>query len=353
MTVQICEHDVAQDECPYCRVKKTDPAGAVSDERLINLRKEYRHRAHSESRAENDHEAQALTDVADALGELLALRQQLAELQRERDEWRVEAEKTLDHLSRFLQNIGAPHAVEWRTWIDNAEQQIAEMRGALERAEQEIIADKGGRIWTCLQVIRAALSSTERKEAGTLSQRMAARGIKPRVKPRFNDDEPTPPAQTPQTQGKCETSIDRGYANALLQPCETCHNKRWIWPATETDQVPCPDCTARAPAQTQGKCDHCEGTRVNPLWSAGERFADKDCPRCTARAPAAELGAPLSDLVHRGPPPQTTFAAQPAAEREGVIEGLRKLQTWPGYLDADERKKLFDRAIELLGGNRE
>ncbi len=37
--------------------------------------------------------------------------------------------------------------------------QNAELVKALERAEEEITADKGGRVWTCLQVIRAALSS--------------------------------------------------------------------------------------------------------------------------------------------------------------------------------------------------
>lgn len=34
--------------------------------------------------------------------------------------------------------------------------------------------------------------------------------------------------------------------------------------------------------------------------------------------------------------------------REQVVEGLSRLKTWPGYLHAPEREKLFDAAIALL-----
>jgi hypothetical protein len=52
-------------------------------------------------------------------------------------EWRAEAEKTLDHLARFLQRIGAPHAVDWRTWIDNAEKHIATLTPPQGMSEEE------------------------------------------------------------------------------------------------------------------------------------------------------------------------------------------------------------------------
>lgn len=42
----------------------------------------------------------------------------------ETEEWIAEAKKTLDRLSAFLQHIGAPHAVHWRDWIDNAEKHL-------------------------------------------------------------------------------------------------------------------------------------------------------------------------------------------------------------------------------------
>ena len=46
-----------------------------------------------------------------------------------------------------------------RTDVTDLAAEVRRMREALERAEQEITADKGGRVWTCLQVIRAALKS--------------------------------------------------------------------------------------------------------------------------------------------------------------------------------------------------
>jgi hypothetical protein len=39
-------------------------------------------------------------------------------------QWEVEAQGTLERLSRFLQKIGAPYAVDWREWIDNAEKHL-------------------------------------------------------------------------------------------------------------------------------------------------------------------------------------------------------------------------------------
>jgi ribosomal protein L37AE/L43A len=39
----------------------------------------------------------------------------------ESNEWIKQARRTLDRLAAFLQRIGAPHAIDWREWIHNAE----------------------------------------------------------------------------------------------------------------------------------------------------------------------------------------------------------------------------------------
>jgi hypothetical protein len=42
----------------------------------------------------------------------------------ESEQWIAEAKLTLDRLGAFLQSIGAPHAVDWREWIGNAEKHV-------------------------------------------------------------------------------------------------------------------------------------------------------------------------------------------------------------------------------------
>lgn len=55
-----------------------------------------------------------------AAREIERLQQRVAEL----EQWNGEASETLGVLARFLQKIKAPHAVDWREWIGNAEKML-------------------------------------------------------------------------------------------------------------------------------------------------------------------------------------------------------------------------------------
>jgi len=140
--------------------------------------------------------------------------------------------------------------------VRQLEQQLAEMRGALENVRKELHkpgAQLAYRAADALSVIETALSFRERNDAGKCDCPVGPQAhhvLCPAA-------EPTPPAQTPQTpqtQGKCGCGHDE-YYHSSRTGCLQC--------AANGTQ-----CTARAPAAeqlrlkaargaTKGKCETC------------------------------------------------------------------------------------------------
>jgi hypothetical protein len=98
-------------------------------------------------------------------------------------------------------------------------------------------------------------------------------------------------------------------------------------------------------------CDQMACSSVEHVLARVPHIVDeKPCATCDG-----EPRGVLIDVVSGKPvkPLERTYGAEwrpcpDCGERKAVVDGLEKLKTWPGYLHAPERNRVFDRAIALL-----
>lgn len=275
------------------------------------------------------------------------------------------SEVTLTEMRDRFRNSARPDKRQYAEIFDEllrVRQQLVEMRGLLNEARPIVFEDHMREIGTRLLKpgtltarIDRALSSTERKEARKFV------GVNPRTgEAQWQHIPPwqtAPPAQTPQTQGKCEN-----------EECED-----GMVPDPDACWKPCPDCTARTPAaEPLRKPDAVEWrtigdtTTYTPKWQLPNgRFT---CEPQPAAQPAAERDiyeCLCGAKVRKGKDMREHDCS--AAEREGEDDLHRAIVAYgnsqydlainndPERLPIlrERAKRSYDGLRALLGGSRE